>query len=372
MTSSPSIETGIDIPVHPVAALFPMMEGDAFSDLLEDIKAHGQQIPCIVLNGVLIDGRNRWRACRKLNKEPRTEPYSGLENHVGDYILSLNIARRHLDEGQIAVITTKACQYLEEEAEIRRNGTQFRPGESANPGGKLKSEVEPNSVPPERDLKKKVENSTAGRVAKKAGISRHKAQQAIDVVKNDPALADQVASGKVKLKDAAATVRKKRAKVKPTPPEPPATPPESKETAPAGIPAAWSLPRFGDKLRTYLALVISEVPAEHQAEAKLLAAKIAAEVFAPSDADAKPEPWGSRSVIPPMPEWVTAYSASIGYPMNGQAWCDQYGAKGWIVGKTKMKDWQAACRNWRANNWGLGTITLSRVKRNDVTDYSKI
>ena len=58
-----------------------------------------------------------------------------------------------------------------------------------------------------------------------------------------------------------------------------------------------------------------------------------------------------RRVIPPTPEQVTAYSLSIGYPLDGQQWCDAYAQKGWMVGKTRMKDWQAAIRNWKTNGW---------------------
>jgi hypothetical protein len=54
---------------------------------------------------------------------------------------------------------------------------------------------------------------------------------------------------------------------------------------------------------------------------------------------------------PPSAEEVTAYASSIGYPMNGQAWCDSYAQKGWMVGKSKMKDWKAAVRNWKAQGW---------------------
>jgi hypothetical protein len=85
-----------------------------------------------------------------------------------------------------------------------------------------------------------------------------------------------------------------------------------------------------------------------------------------------PSPFGDRKAIPPTPEQVTAYSASIGYPMDGQKWCDQYAAKGWSVGRTKMKDWQAAVRNWKTNGWGLGTVAMAAAKKDDKeTNYSK-
>lgn len=58
-----------------------------------------------------------------------------------------------------------------------------------------------------------------------------------------------------------------------------------------------------------------------------------------------------RVFVPPTAEEVTAYSKEIGYPLNGQAWCDSYAQKGWTVGKSKMKDWRAAVRNWKSNGW---------------------
>jgi hypothetical protein len=78
-----------------------------------------------------------------------------------------------------------------------------------------------------------------------------------------------------------------------------------------------------------------------------------------------------RKKIPPPPEHVTAYSAEIGYPLDGQKWCDSYAQKGWLVGKAKMKDWQAAVRNWKSNGWGQGGIALG-VPGGKPKNYSQI
>lgn len=86
----------------------------------------------------------------------------------------------------------------------------------------------------------------------------------------------------------------------------------------------------------------------------------------PSKADSSP--FGDPKAIPPSPDLVTAYSASIGYPMNGQAWCDAYEQKGWLVGRAKMKNWQSAVRNWKTNNWGVNLKTTPTP----IKDYSKI
>jgi hypothetical protein len=69
----------------------------------------------------------------------------------------------------------------------------------------------------------------------------------------------------------------------------------------------------------------------------------------PSDPPEPAKP--ARVFVPPTPDEVSAYSAKIGYPMEGQAWCDSYAQKGWTVGRNKMKDWHAAVRNWKANGW---------------------
>jgi hypothetical protein len=72
--------------------------------------------------------------------------------------------------------------------------------------------------------------------------------------------------------------------------------------------------------------------------------------------------------IPPSPESVSAYSVEIGYPLHGKKWCDFYEAKGWIVGRTKMKDWKAAVRNWKTNRWGKGTVEARIAIKQDLSE----
>ena len=58
--------------VHPFADAFPLIEGEEFEELVNDIKTHGLRQP-IVLNHdrtVLIDGRNRYRACMAAGVDP--------------------------------------------------------------------------------------------------------------------------------------------------------------------------------------------------------------------------------------------------------------------------------------------------------------
>ena len=57
----------------------------------------------------------------------------------------------------------------------------------------------------------------------------------------------------------------------------------------------------------------------------------------------------SPRFVKPDPQAVTSYAASLGYKLDGEAFCDYYESKGWLVGKSPMKCWQAAVRTWKRN-----------------------
>ena len=54
----------------------------------------------------------------------------------------------------------------------------------------------------------------------------------------------------------------------------------------------------------------------------------------------------SRRFAPPTVEEVSAYCRERGNAVNPQRFVDFYAAKGWMIGKNKMRDWKAAVRSW--------------------------
>lgn len=54
----------------------------------------------------------------------------------------------------------------------------------------------------------------------------------------------------------------------------------------------------------------------------------------------------SSRFVPPTPQEVTDYCQQRQNGIDGNEFCDFYASKGWMIGKSKMKDWRAAVRTW--------------------------
>lgn len=106
---------------HDVANLFPMMNDDEYAALVADIHQHGQREPIWLLDNTIIDGRNRWQACRDLGIAPITRAYTGPTDMATliSFVVSLNLKRRHLNSGQRAIVTLGIEEIFA--AEARKN-----------------------------------------------------------------------------------------------------------------------------------------------------------------------------------------------------------------------------------------------------------
>ncbi len=112
---------------HPLANLFPLIEGDDFKALVADVKAHGVREPITLYAGQILDGRNRYRAALAAKLIAKdfdpwaTRPKGSIKGPFVEYfakgagdplafVLSKNLARRHLDESQRAAVADRLAQ----------------------------------------------------------------------------------------------------------------------------------------------------------------------------------------------------------------------------------------------------------------------
>ena len=125
-----------DFEFHPVADLFPLMQGTEFEDLVNDIKQNGLREPVWLYENKVLDGRNRLRACNAAGVEPRFREYDG-DDPVG-FAVSLNLHRRHLTDDQRKAIAAWLPSYGDGEF----LGNQYIDHESNNKSsGSLNSET---------------------------------------------------------------------------------------------------------------------------------------------------------------------------------------------------------------------------------------
>jgi hypothetical protein len=68
----------------------------------------------------------------------------------------------------------------------------------------------------------------------------------------------------------------------------------------------------------------------------------------------------NKDTIPPPLEEVLAYCKERNKGVDPHKWFNHYQAKGWLIGKTKMKDWRAAIRTWEHSEEPQSTGTTVR------------
>lgn len=106
------------LPFHPYADIFPLIEGEDFAGLVADLRANGLREKMIILDGRILDGRNRYLAALSAgiladDEVPEDRPMlfqkfvSAVDGDALKFVLSKNLHRRHLDDNQRASIAGK-------------------------------------------------------------------------------------------------------------------------------------------------------------------------------------------------------------------------------------------------------------------------
>lgn len=114
---------------HPAADVFPLMEGAEFEALIADITEHGLREPIVRVwvpdpiapasrVALVLDGRNRLRACIAAKVKPEWREYEGDAPMA--FVWSMNFARRHLAPGAEALCRARALPMFKAEAKARQ------------------------------------------------------------------------------------------------------------------------------------------------------------------------------------------------------------------------------------------------------------
>ena len=151
---------------HPLADIFPLMEGAEFNELVADIKASGLHEPIILLDDLILDGRNRYRACVAAGVEPSYRPFTGED--PGAFVISANIRRRHLNTEQKRAVIAKLL-----EAHPEKSDRQIAETAKASPTtvGTVRAQMEstvqsglgvtPSQIPPSTSPRVRPRSQTA-------------------------------------------------------------------------------------------------------------------------------------------------------------------------------------------------------------------
>ena len=62
-----------EMKAHPYADIFPLLEGEEFTALVASVRASGLVHPIVLFETKILDGRNRWNACKAAGVEPDFE-----------------------------------------------------------------------------------------------------------------------------------------------------------------------------------------------------------------------------------------------------------------------------------------------------------
>lgn len=95
-------------PSHPYAELFPLHdEGKTFDDFWLDIQQNGLKEKIVKYQDKILDGRRRERACRRAGIEPKYVEFKGTDEQALIFSVSKNLHRRHLGEGERAIVAAR-------------------------------------------------------------------------------------------------------------------------------------------------------------------------------------------------------------------------------------------------------------------------
>lgn len=182
--------------VHPLCKAVPEMGDDEFDVLVADMKANGYDVrfPIVTLDGMILDGRHRYKAAAKAEVEPKVIEFKG--SNPAAFVLRSN-KRRNLSASQRAAMAAELLPEIEKEAKSRQSAAG-----GAKPGA-LEEKVPQARVPQSRKI-----------AADAVGTNEKYVETAKAVREKSPETFEAMKAGKVSMAEA-------KAAIAPKPPERP-------------------------------------------------------------------------------------------------------------------------------------------------------
>lgn len=103
---------------HEAANITPLLTGQQYEKFRADIKQRGLQQPIVLYEGKILDGRNRYRACKAEGLLFETVQWENGGDPI-EYVKSANLHRLHLKTSQRAMVAARIRKYHDKQAEKR-------------------------------------------------------------------------------------------------------------------------------------------------------------------------------------------------------------------------------------------------------------
>jgi len=173
------IDKANDLPIHPLALLFPPMPREELDALADDIRKNGLIEDIVMLADKILDGVHRFRACGIAGVKPRFRNWDGEGGTPIRFVMSRNWARRHLTPSQRAAIA------VEIEKVFARETVRGRPRKDGKDG---KIAI--------------ISGTTRDRTAGVATVSARYVQDAKLIARLSPMLIEDVRCGRMTIPEA--------------------------------------------------------------------------------------------------------------------------------------------------------------------------
>ena len=196
------VAPGRRLPAHPAATAFPDMPEHEFKELVADIAANGVRTAVAVTrSGMVLDGRHRCRAAELAGKPVMIRELDVNDAQAAEFVLSLNLKRRHLTPSQRAA---SAAELATAGPGRPKTGSTDPVSPGALPGSE--------KTPPDGGVSGGGETPPSGGVtqsdaADKLNVGLRSVQRAEAVRRTSPELHDAVKRGDITVADAAGAVK---------------------------------------------------------------------------------------------------------------------------------------------------------------------